>query len=96
MPTYGNSTYETILNMGSYSSSTFFKSGVNGEFKKICLTTNRLNPRRARAKLSAFIAIGLPSSNQVGAFSGSIITFQMQKAVQQSCTNRSIAIAVVD
>jgi hypothetical protein len=79
MPTGDNSIYETILNMGSYSSSTFFKSGVIGKLKKICLTTNRLNPRRVRAKLNAFIAVGLPSSNQVEAFSGSIINFQIKK-----------------
>lgn len=93
-----NSSYATILNIGSYSSSIFLKSGVSAEFKKICLMANRLNPRLARAKLNAdsVIAVGLMSSNHVDAFFGSNINFQMQKAVQQSMTKRLIAIEVVD
>ncbi len=69
MPICVNSTYATILNIGSYSSSIFSMSGLDAEFKKICLMTNRLNPRLARAcvraKLNAdsFIAVGLKSSS---------------------------------
>jgi len=48
-----NNSYATILNIGSYSSSIFLKSRLSAEFKKICLMTNRLNPRLARAKLNA-------------------------------------------
>ena len=60
--------------------------------------TNCLNPRLARAKLNAdsFIAFGMILSNHVEAFSGSNINFQIQKAAQQSCTNRAIAIEIVD
>ena len=93
MHPYDNDSYATILNIGSYSSSIFSKSGLSAEFKKICLMTNRLNPRLARAKLNvdSFIAFGSTSSNHVDAFSGSNINFQMQKAVQQSCPLRSCA-----
>jgi len=73
--------YATILNISSYSSSIFSKSGLSAEFKIICLMTKRLNPRLARAKpnVDSFIAFGSTSSNHVDAFLGSNINFQMQK-----------------